>query len=88
MDDRTLTPASHEDLVHSLSYALRYNRSGKRVSERDIMTANAAAEHLAEMLRLSGYVIMQRPPTPAHSAPPPPHAYLYDPERFKPDPND
>lgn len=86
-DDRqTLTPASREDLVQSLSYALRYNRSGKRVSERDIMTANAAAEHLAEMLRLSGYVVMKRPPAPAHSAPPPPHAHLYDPVRFKPDP--
>jgi hypothetical protein len=47
MDDdrRTLSPASHEDLVQSLSFALRYNRAGKRVSERDIMTANAAAEH-------------------------------------------
>ena len=53
MDDdrRTLTPASQEDLVQSLSFALRYSRSGKRVSERDIMTANAAAEHLAEMLK-------------------------------------
>ena len=32
---------------------------------------------------------MKRPPLPAHSAPPPPHAHLYDPERFKePDPKD
>ncbi len=88
MDDRKLTPASHEDLVQSLSYALRYNRSGKRVSERDIITAHAAAEHLADALKLSGYVIMKGPPAPAHSAPPPPHAHLYDPVRFKPDPKE
>jgi len=83
MDDRSPTPASHEDLVQSLSYALRYNRSGKRVSQRDILTANAAAEHLAEMLRLSGYVVMKGPPARAPDAPPPPHAYFYDPVRFK-----
>ena len=91
MDDdrRTLSPASHEDLVHSLSYALRYNRAGKRVSDRDSITANAAAEHLAQALKLSGYVVMKKPPLSAHSAPPPPHAHLYDPERFKkPEPED
>ena len=88
MNDRKLTPASHEDLVQSLAYALRYNRSGKRVSDRDIITANAAAEHLAAALKLSGYVVMKGPPAPAHSAPPPPHAHLYDPDRFKPEPKD
>ena len=88
-DRTTLSPASHEDLVQSLSFALRYNRAGKRVSERDIVTANTAAEHLAEALKRSGYVIMKRPPLRAHSAPPPPHAHLYDSERFKePDPKD
>lgn len=48
----------------------------KRVSDRYIMTANAAAEHLAQALKLSGYVIMKRPPLSAHSAPPAPHAHL------------
>jgi hypothetical protein len=34
-------------------------------------------------------MVMKRPPLPAHSASPPPHAHLYDPERFKaPDPKD
>ncbi len=89
MTDRDLTPASHDDLVQSLSYALRYNRRGKRVGDRDIMMADAAAEHLAEALKRSGFVVMKGPPAPAHSAPPPPHAYLYDPDRFpKPDPKD
>jgi hypothetical protein len=41
-----LTHADHADLVQSLAHALRYNRSGKRVADRDIMTSQAAAEHL------------------------------------------
>jgi hypothetical protein len=41
------------------------------------------------MLKLSGFVVMKKPPIQPHSAPPPPHAYLYDPERFKkPEPED
>ena len=35
MDERKLTPATDEDLIQSLAFALRYNRSGKRVSDRD-----------------------------------------------------
>lgn len=87
MDERKLTPATDEDLIQSLAFALRYNRSGKRVSDRDVMTSTMAAEHLVGMLKLSGYVVMKGPPAPAHSAPPPPHAHLYDPARFKPPTN-
>ena len=73
MTDRPLTPASHDDVVQSLSFALRYSRAGKRVSVRDSLTANLAAEHLAQALRLSGFVVVKSPPAPAHSAPPPRH---------------
>ncbi len=81
MADRPLTPATREDLAQTLSYALRYSRAGKRVADRDIMTANAAAEHLVNALELSGYVVMKGPPLAAHSAPAPPHAHLNDPPR-------
>lgn len=81
-----LTHADHADLVQSLAHALRYNRSGKRVADRDIMTSQAAAEHLIDALTRAGYVIMRKPPLPAHAAPPPPHAHVYDPERFPPPP--
>src|SRR3954447_20721167 len=85
MTDRApLAPAQHADIVQSLAYALRYNRAGKRVSDRDIMTSQDAAEHLIEALNRAGYVIMKHPPLPAHSVPPPPHAHLYEPERFPP----
>ena len=79
MPDRPLTPADHDDFVQSLSYALRYNSQGKRTHDRDEISARVAAEHLAEALKRSGYVVMKGPPAPAHSAPPPPHAHLYDP---------
>jgi hypothetical protein len=50
------------------------------------MTSQAAAEHLIDALTRAGYVIMRKPPLPAHAASPPPHAHLYDPERFPPPP--
>jgi len=84
MDERKLTPAADEDLIQSLAFALRYNRSGKRVSDRDVMTSTMAAQHLVSMLKLSGYIVMKGPPAPAHAAPPPSHAHLYDPARSKP----
>ena len=74
MPERPLTPANHDDLVQSLAYALRDNRSGKRVNDRELLTATIAAEHLAETLRLSGFVVMKKPPLQAHTAALPPHA--------------
>ena len=82
IDHAQLSHADREDVVHSLAYALRYSRAGKRVSDRDIMTSQVAAEHLIDALTRAGYVIMRKPPLQAHAAPPPPHAHLYDPERF------
>ena len=68
MTDRPLTPATRADVRDSLAYALRYSRSGKRVAERDAITASAAADHLIEALERSGFVIMKKPPAPAHTA--------------------
>lgn len=73
MTDRQLTPATPDDVRESLAYALRYSRSGKRVADRDSVMASAAAEHLMEALERSGFVIMKRPPAPAHTAHMPAH---------------
>ena len=67
MTDRQLTPASTDDLRETLAYALRFSRSGKRVAERDALAATAAAQHLLDALALSGYVVMKKPPAPAHT---------------------
>ena len=71
MTDRpvtALTPATMDDLRETLAYALRFSRSGKRVADRDALTASAAAEHLLEALALNGFVVLKKPPAPAHTA--------------------
>lgn len=78
MTDRPLKPASRADLLESLSFALRYNRAGKRVADRDSLTANAAAEHLADALDRAGFVVMKKNPAPAHTVPMPSHGHLTD----------
>jgi len=67
MHDNQLAPATHEDLVHSIAYALRFNRSGGRVSDWDLVMAHAAAEHLAHALQLAGFVVTKAAPRPAQS---------------------
>ena len=61
MSDHPLTPARHTDVVRNLAYALRYDRAGERVSDREPLSATLTAEHLAEALRLSGFVVMRTP---------------------------
>ena len=74
MLDQPLTPASHADVVRSLAYALRYDRSGERVSDREPLTATlTTAEHLADALRLSGFVVMRKPPLGTHADTPVPN---------------
>jgi hypothetical protein len=71
MPDQTLRPADPDDLLQSLSFALRYD--GRRRSRHaDTLAADIVAKHLLDHLMRSGYVVMQRPPAPAHSIPPGP----------------
>lgn len=62
MKHRNLTPADDKDLVQSLTYALRFDRLGKRVSLHHEVMAHMAAERIVEALKLSGYVVMKGPP--------------------------
>ena len=66
--DEKLTPALPEDVVHELSFALRF-RGRKRVTQGDELMARVTAERLVEHLRQSGFVIMRHPPGAAPRMP-------------------
>ena len=76
MTDRPLTPADPAELHAALSHALRYDRSGRRTQDRATIMADVAADHLIEVLRLSGFVIMRSPPAPHHTGALPEHSLL------------
>lgn len=67
-EPRNLTPADPKELKQSLAFALRY-RNGKRTHDAEEMMARIVAERLVEHLRMSGYVVMQRPPAADHGVP-------------------
>ena len=62
----SLRPAEPDELLETLAFALRYD-GRRRVDTAGEMTARIAAKHLAEHLRMSGFVIMKKPPAPGHS---------------------
>jgi hypothetical protein len=63
-----LSAASSDELIEALSYALRYDARGKPRPTGGQMVASLAAERLMEHLKLAGFVLMRRRPTPPHSA--------------------
>jgi len=65
-----LSPATPEDIIETLSFALRFNQ-GKRSHQHDHVMAEAAAVHLLDHLTRSGFVLMRKPPGPGHSFPKP-----------------
>jgi len=66
-DDTKLTLAEPADVAEALAFALRYD-GRKRVHQANDMMASIAAERLVQHLALSGFVVMKKPPTPAHRA--------------------
>jgi hypothetical protein len=69
MIDDTLTQATVADLTRTLAHALQFDgRKQFKVSHE--MMAKITAAHLVECLERAGFVVMRRPPTRAHSAPP------------------
>ena len=60
-DTEQLTPATPEDLAASLAFALRFS-GRRRVHDADEFMARIVARRLVEHLRLSGYVVMKKPP--------------------------
>ena len=68
MPDEPLSPATREDLVSTLSYALRFDERGKPVANTRDYIAGLAAARLVQHLEASGFVIMKKPPAKGHSA--------------------
>ena len=55
-----LQPATPDELVDALAFALRF-RGRKRVHNGDEIMAHIVAERLAEHLERAGFVVMRRP---------------------------
>ncbi len=70
-EGETLRPATREEVVEDLSFAMRY-QSRKRVRDdhADSFMARIAAERLADHLKQSGFVVMKKPPAQAPSTTP------------------
>jgi hypothetical protein len=64
----SMREATPEELIDTLRFALQF-KGRKRANHAADFMAQVAAEVLAEHLRLSGYVVMKKPPAPAHSSP-------------------
>ncbi len=60
--DEKLSPATREEVISSLSFALRF-AGRKRVHNADDFMARIAAEHLADHLARSGFVVSKGPPS-------------------------
>ena len=56
-----LQPATPEDLIAALAFALRF-QGRKRVHNADEIMAEIVAKRLAEHLQRAGFVVMKRPP--------------------------
>ena len=56
-----LTPATSDDLVAALAFALRF-AGRKRVHDADEIMAEIVAKRLAGHLQRAGFVVMKRPP--------------------------
>ena len=74
-----LPPADPIHVRRILEQALMRRRDGRRTQDRAETAAIAAAEHLAEALRLNGLVVCQGPPAPAHAGAVPEHNALLAP---------
>ena len=64
----TLTPATDDDLVQSLAFALQYE-GRKRVHDAASLAAQIAARRLVRHLERSGFVVVKRPASPALTTP-------------------
>jgi hypothetical protein len=59
-DADKLTPASRDDLVEALAFALRF-QGRKRSHRADEIMAEIVAKRLVEHLERSGFVVMKSP---------------------------
>lgn len=60
-----LPPADPRDVIDAMAHALRHRRDGKRIQDHAAIAGHAAAEHMLDALRRSGFIILRAPPAPA-----------------------
>jgi hypothetical protein len=58
--------ATPEEAAATLAHALMF-RAGKRTHDADRFLANIVAERLVDALKVSGFVLMKRPPNQPNS---------------------
>jgi hypothetical protein len=63
MSDEPLQPATREDILGALSYALRFNERGKPYRAASEPMVAITAEVLVRYLERAGFVVMRRPPS-------------------------
>ena len=61
-----LRPADPDDVRQAIEFALSFDGK-RRFRHADGLAAAITAEHLVKHLEMAGYVVMKRPPGPAHS---------------------
>ena len=61
--ERGLSPATPDDLVQTLAFALRY-QGRKRVDTAGLAMARITAERLVDHLEACGFVVMRKPMKP------------------------
>jgi hypothetical protein len=66
-DETPLQPATAEDIVDALSFALRFE-GRRRVYHAEDSMARMTADRLVRYLEKSGFVVMKSPPLPSHKA--------------------
>jgi hypothetical protein len=64
----SLTPAKREDIAEALSYAMRFNLTGKPYRHGSEVAVPMVVDLLLDHLERSGFVLMKRPPGRAHTA--------------------
>lgn len=68
MPNEELTPATDDQVLFSLSFALQHDGK-KQFRHAGDLSAQIVARHLLEHLKRSNYVIMKGPPSKPHSTP-------------------
>ena len=64
MSEEELRPAARNDMEQALSFALRFDGK-KPLKQATNLMADITAEHLANHLEKSGFVILRKPPREA-----------------------
>ncbi len=73
-DEKHLRPATREELVSALQYALAHRRGSKTHRHAQDAMTRIAADVLVEHLELAGFVVMKKPEAPQYGWPAPnPH---------------